>query len=208
MSFQYPVFLDLDSRPCLVIGGGPEVHSRIDALLDACARVTVIAAEEDPRLSTLSAGGSITWHRRTCAPGDLQGFFLAIAVNRDAALNAALAREAREHGVLFNAVDDPSHCAFIFPSVHRQGDLSVAVSTNGKCPALAARLRREIGATLGPEYARFLELAAAIRHRAAGRPGFWQALLDSEALRLLAAGRSEEAAALAEQILAEDQVHG
>ncbi|HBY59363.1 MAG TPA: precorrin-2 dehydrogenase [Solibacterales bacterium] len=162
----YPVMLNLGGRPCLVVGDGREAEPKVRELE--------------------AAGARVTWLRRPWQPGDLAGYFLAIAADDDRSHNAAIHAEALRCNVLFNALDDPPHCQFYFPSVHRQGDLVIAVSTNGKCPALAVRIKERLAAQYGPEYAKFLTLAASLRQKiAAAFPQFetrkrvWYALVDA-----------------------------
>jgi len=140
-------------------------------------------------------------HRDQYEEGCLAGFTLAIAVTGNRELNARIAAEAERRGVLFNAADDPARCGFILPAIHRQGDLTVAVSTGGKCPAVAVRLRNRIASEAGPEYARLLEVLGGLRPEVARRfPDFevrrelWKRLAASDALRLLREGRPDEAA--------------
>jgi len=113
----------------------------------------------------------------------------------------AVWRETRERNVLVNTVDDVAHCDFIAPAVVRRGDLAVAISTDGKAPALAVRLRQRLESELGEEHARFLELAGSVRAPLARllpdlakRRDLWYRLLDSDILHLLR--RGQEAAAI------------
>src|SRR5207245_6015180 len=85
-------------------------------------------------------------------PTDLDGMLLVIAATSLPELNASVFKEARERKVLCNAVDDPANCDFYYPAVVRRGDLQIAISTNGRSPALAQRLRRELEEQFGPEY--------------------------------------------------------
>jgi precorrin-2 dehydrogenase/sirohydrochlorin ferrochelatase len=144
----FPIFLKLTGRPCTVIGAGNLAESKIESLLTANARVTVIAPRANARITALADSGEITLHPREYAPGDLGGRFLAVAATDNPAVNRAVFAEAEAAGVLINAVDDPPFCDFYFPSVVRRGDLQIAISTAGASPALAQRLRKEINAIL------------------------------------------------------------
>ncbi len=115
------------------------------------------------KLEDLAATGAIELRRRGYHRGDLEGAFLAIAATDDRSVNADVWAEAEERGILLNAVDDLSHCSFIAPAVHRAGDIAVAVSTGGKSPALAVRLREQIGTLIGREHAEFLDLLGELR---------------------------------------------
>jgi precorrin-2 dehydrogenase/sirohydrochlorin ferrochelatase len=140
----FPIFLKLTGRPCTVIGGGNLAESKIESLLTANARVTVIAPRANARVTELADSGEITLHTREYAQGDLAGQFLAVTATDNSAVNRAVFAEAESSGVLINAVDDPPFCDFYFPSVVRRGDLQIAISTAGASPALAQRLRKEI----------------------------------------------------------------
>jgi precorrin-2 dehydrogenase/sirohydrochlorin ferrochelatase len=144
----FPIFLKLTARPCTVIGAGHLAESKIESLLAAAARLTVIAPQASPRIADLAASGELTLHLRSYAAGDLAGQFLVVAATNVPTVNRAVFAEAESSGVLINAVDDPPFCDFFFPSVVRRGDLQLAISTGGQSPALAQRLRKEINELL------------------------------------------------------------
>jgi|SRR5438067_10532043 len=144
----FPIFLKLSARPCTVIGAGNLAESKIESLLTANARVTVIAPRANLRITALAESGEITLHTREYTFGDLAGQFLAVAATDNPAVNREVFAEAEFSGVLINAVDDPPFCDFYFPSVVRRGDLQIAISTAGASPALAQRLRKEINELL------------------------------------------------------------
>ncbi len=144
----FPIFLKLAARPCVVVGAGNIAELKIESLLIAEARVTVIAPDALPRVQTWAASGDITWKRRDYRTGDLEGAFLAIAGTATAAVNRAVYAEASAANILCNVVDDPPFCDYYFPSVVRRGELQIAISTAGESPALAQRLRKEINALL------------------------------------------------------------
>ncbi|MGC9197713.1 MAG: precorrin-2 dehydrogenase/sirohydrochlorin ferrochelatase family protein [Acidobacteriaceae bacterium] len=140
----FPVFLKLESRPCVVVGAGRVAEGKIESLLTAEARVTVIAPEASLRVQQWAEAGDLRWEQREYRDGDLAGAFLVVAGTSTPAVNRAVFAEANAAGALCNAVDDPPFCDFYFPSVVRRGDLQIAISTGGESPALAQRLRREI----------------------------------------------------------------
>ncbi|WP_263380042.1 precorrin-2 dehydrogenase/sirohydrochlorin ferrochelatase family protein [Granulicella paludicola] len=144
----FPIFLKLASRPCVVVGAGNIAESKIESLLIAEARVTVIAPEALPRVREWAESGALTWHRREYAQGDLAGAFLVVAATATASVNRAVYAEATSADILCNAVDDPPFCDYYFPSVVRRGELQIAISTAGESPALAQRLRKELNAAL------------------------------------------------------------
>jgi siroheme synthase-like protein len=105
----------------------------------------------------------IEWIPREFAAGDLQGAALSIAATSAPGVNASVFREAQSRGILSNAVDDIENCDFYYGSVVQRGDLQIAISTNGKSPALAQRLRQELSQQFGPEYEVWLEWLGAAR---------------------------------------------
>ncbi len=139
----FPLFLKLEGRPCLVVGAGTIAASKISSLLEAGARVTVVAPRTSDYVLSLASDRKIVWIEREFDEGDLNGIFLVIAATSDASVNQAVFLGAQRRGILCNAVDDPPHCDFYFPAVVRRGDLQIAISTAGQSPALAQRLRRE-----------------------------------------------------------------
>ncbi len=196
----YPLFVDLRGRRCVVVGGGPMAEAKVAALLECGADVVVVSPEATQRLQAWAAQGHVRWEARPYRSGDLEGAWLVVCAPDDRRVNARVWEEAQARGVWMNAVDDPPHCSFIAPAVHRQGDLVVAVSTSGKAPALAVRLRDRFASQLGPEYAAFLELAGDLREELARRvPEFhrrrdlWYRIVDSDVLDWLRAGQHHRA---------------
>ena len=162
----YPVALDLRGRVAVVIGGGPLAEAKVSGLRHAGARVTVITPAPTRRLEQLASEGAILLRRREYRDGDLDGAHLAIAALETAEerrLHATIWREAEQRRVLLNAADDAQYCHFIAPAVHRQGDVTVAVSTGGASPALAVRLRDAIARRVGPEYGELASVLSALR---------------------------------------------
>jgi siroheme synthase-like protein len=186
----YPVLLDLAGRRCVMIGGGIIAGRRVDGLLTAGARVTVISPRLTRTLAALAAEGRIDHEAREYRDGDLDGADLAFVATDAGEVNAAVAREARARGVWINAADDPARCTFILPALVRRGDLTVAVATGGSSPALARAIREELEAYLTDDYATLAAIAAEARRevRAAGRPvtaDAWRRALGPEVRRLI-----------------------
>jgi precorrin-2 dehydrogenase/sirohydrochlorin ferrochelatase len=148
----FPIFLKLTGRPCLVIGAGNLAEAKVESLLTAHGKVTVIAPQASPKIQDLAASGEIELRQREYAAGDVANmqpaYFLVVTATNVPAVNRAVFHEATAANVLCNAVDDPPFCDFYFPSVVRRGDLQIAISTAGASPALAQRLRKEINAQL------------------------------------------------------------
>lgn len=148
----FPLFLKLAGRRCLVVGAGAIAESKIESLLQAGARIKVVAPEATEKIERLSRVKQIVWRRRAYRPADLVGAFLVIAATSSAKLHRCIFRQARRSGILCNAVDDPPNCDFYYPAVVRRGSLQIAISTGGESPSLAARLRAELERQFGPEY--------------------------------------------------------
>lgn len=194
----YPIFVRLEGRPCVVIGGGEIAERKVHGLRRAGASVTIVSPELTPDLHRLVEVRAVAHRRRAYVRGDLAGAFLAYAATDDEGANAEIAAEAAAEGVLLNAVDDPAFCDFIVPAVVERGDLVIAASTSGSSPMMARRIRAELEERFGPEYAEALRLLGRLRRRL-GQEGrsfeerrrVLAALLDSRLLELLRAGDAE-----------------
>src|SRR3990172_628506 len=127
----YPVFVELQDRPCLVIGGGREARRKVEGLLAAGGRVTVISPKLTRDLQRMLAAGEIDCLQREYEEGDLEGYEVCIVATDDGAVNAQVAAEGKRGRVWINAVDDPPNCDFILPSVIRRGSITLAASTGG-----------------------------------------------------------------------------
>lgn len=208
MSRYYPVFLDLHRRLAVVLGGGGVALEKVRGLLDAGARVRVVAPHlSEPELRRLAGDGAVEHVPRAYRDGDLEGAFLVLSERFDEDVEAAIESEAARRNVPLNVQDRTPRCSFIAPSIARRGDLTVAISTAGKAPALAARLRREMEERLGEHHARFLDLAASVRDEIRRRhPDFerrrrlWYEVVDSDVLELLRRGEEERARRLMTEI--------
>jgi uroporphyrin-III C-methyltransferase len=138
---QYPVMLQVQGRRCLVVGGGRIATRKVEGLRSAGAEVTVIAPRINPRIEALD----VRVERRPYRWGDVgNGFQLVITATDDPEVNAQVYAEAEAAGVWVNSADDPDHCSFTLPAVHRDGDVTVAIGTDGSSPALAAWLRDRV----------------------------------------------------------------
>jgi precorrin-2 dehydrogenase/sirohydrochlorin ferrochelatase len=196
----YPVALDLRDRLCLVVGGGPVAEAKVEGLLEAGARVTVVSPEVTESLATWAIDGRIIHRPHEYRADDLDGQQLVFSATDRREVTKAVAADARRRGLWVNAADDPAFCDFLLPSVLRRGRLIVAVSTGGASPALAARVRRDLEAYFAPEYDELVELAAEVRaelRSRAQRPvaEAWRGAFDRDLVVLLAEGRRGDAKA-------------
>src|SRR2546429_7858549 len=200
MTAFYPVFLDLRGRRAVVIGGGAVAEQKVRGLTAAGAHVTVVSPDLSPGLTDLAARGAIELRRRPYRGGDLAGAWLAIAATDDRAVNEAVYAEAERLGVPLNAVDDLEHCSFIAPAIHREGDITVAVSAGGKSPALAVVLRQRVARLVGRAEARLCALLGELRPELAervpdarARTALWYAIVDSDVIEFVRRGDVEGA---------------
>jgi len=153
----------LEGRLVVVIGGGNVAEGKIPGLLSAGARIRLVSPSIKPQIAEWVRFGKIDWLPKEFEPADLDGAFLVIAATSAPGVNEAVFREAETRGLLCNAVDDIGHCHFYYGGVVQRGDLQIAISTNGKSPSLAQRLRKEFEAQFGPEYEVWLEWLGAAR---------------------------------------------
>jgi precorrin-2 dehydrogenase/sirohydrochlorin ferrochelatase len=160
----YPVFIKLAGEPCLVVGGGRVAARKVRALLAAGARVRVISPAVTDELRALADAGDIEYQARAYRTGDAEGVLLVIIATNDPEVNREVARDCRARRILHNAVDDPAHCSFFVPASVRRGDLTIAISTGGKSPLLARKIRERLESEFGPAYADYLALLGQIRH--------------------------------------------
>jgi uroporphyrin-III C-methyltransferase / precorrin-2 dehydrogenase / sirohydrochlorin ferrochelatase len=200
MSPFYPVFLDLRGRRAVVIGGGTVAEQKVRGLLASGAHVTLVSPETTQGLTDLAARGEIDLRRRPYRHGDLAGAWLAIAATDNRVVNAAAWAEAERLGVPFNAVDDIEHCSFIAPAIHREGDITVTVSTAGKSPALAVRLRDRIARLIGRAEGELCEILGELRPElvervpdARARTALWYRIVDSDVIEFVRRGDTEGA---------------
>jgi len=162
---SYLVNLALEGRAAVVIGGGEVAARKVQDLLAAKANVTVIAPQACNRIAALADEKRIVAHGRPYSTGDLAGAFVAIAATDDEGLNARVAEDAAAMNVLVNVVDRPALCTFTVPATVRRGDLTLAIATEGRCPALAGILREELEERYGREYAELVGLFGELRKR-------------------------------------------
>jgi siroheme synthase-like protein len=158
-----PIFLKLQDRLVVVVGGGAVAQGKIEGLLAAEARVRLVAPQVTPAIAAWIEQGKVNWRAKRFAPADLDGARLVIAATSAPGVNEVVFNEADARGILCNAVDDIEHCHFYYGSVVQRGDLQIAISTNGRSPALAQRLRLQLEKQFGPEYQLWLEWLGAAR---------------------------------------------
>lgn len=163
MASLFPVFLKLQGRTCLLVGAGAIAEQKLGGLLEAQASVIVVAPHASPMIAEHASTGRLQWRQREFHAADIDGVSLVIAATGNPRVNEVVFREADRRGILCNAVDEPERCHFYYPAVVRRGDLQIAISTNGKSPALAQRLRVELETLFDNSYAEWLQWLGQVR---------------------------------------------
>jgi siroheme synthase-like protein len=212
----FPVGLVLRGRRCLVVGGGRVAGRKVAALLGCQATVTMVAPDVTDALTTLFADGTIAAvdgppldvQVRPYQPGEAAGYRLVVAATGVAAVDRLVHDDAEAAGVWVNYADQPEQCSVLLPSVHRDGPVTISVSTDGASPALAAWVRRRVAAAVGSSLGPLAELLHEARRalHAQGRSTEavdWTSILDGPLPDLVAAGRLAEARSLLAASLAE-----
>lgn len=206
----YPVFVLITGKPCLVVGGGSVAERKVQDLLQAGARVTVVSPVLTPALAAQAGTGEIRHLQGDFQEELVAGMALVIGATDDMEVNARVSAAAQARGIWVNIVDQPDLCTFIVPAQVRRGDLTLAISTGGASPALARRIREELEDHFGPEYGPYLALMQAVRSQVLtarrGDPDnavLFKLLVDSPLLPALSRGDVAEVRRLLQEILGE-----
>ncbi len=191
----YPVNLDLHNRTCLVVGGGRVGTRKVRTLLQCGAVVTVVTSACTETLQSLAENGAIRLQCRFYEPADLDHVFLVFAATADSALNQRIAADAHRMNVLCNIADAPVDSDFVVPATFTRGDLTIAISTAGKSPALARRIRLVLEEQWGEEYAVLLDIMGHVRrlllqddHDPDAHKAVFNRLLDADLPEMLKCG--------------------
>ena len=153
MTSLFPMFMKLEGRQCLVVGAGKVGEPKIAGMLETGARIRVVALDVSPAVREWARSGKIELELRAFTNDDLHGAFLVVVATGSRTLNERIYHEAQRLGILCNVVDVPDLCDFFYPSIVRRGDLQIAVSTSGKSPSLAQKIRQQLEKQFGPGYA-------------------------------------------------------
>jgi siroheme synthase-like protein len=205
----YPIFLKLDRKPVLVVGGGRVAERKIAVLLDAGAIVTVVSPQNTTGIEKLADTERINLIRRKFETSDLEDCALVVAATADRQTNAAVAAAARERHIFINAVDDPPSCDFYVPAIERRGPLTVAVCTTGAAPGYSSKLRDAIAKTLPARLGSYLRFLEKLRGRLPDllpasqrvRSQVIKTVIGSDAERLFLAGDEVQAEKIVEDII-------
>jgi precorrin-2 dehydrogenase/sirohydrochlorin ferrochelatase len=158
-----PIFLELERRTCVVIGGGPVAERKVQTLREAGAKVVVVSPTVTEGLAASARADTIVHRTRAYQSGDLDGATLVFEATGDSVTARAVAAAASDAGIPINVADQPELCTFIAPAVMRRGGLQIAIATGGASPALARLIREELEERYGPEYELMIDLMAAAR---------------------------------------------
>ena len=159
----YPLFLDINDRNCVVIGGGKVAERKVELLLQSGARVTLISPKASRKLKVLHEQRKIKYIQRACTPDDIKDAALIFTCTDNAVVNKMVKSEAGKRKIPVNVVDNPTLCDFIVPSIIRKGDIIIAISTSGKLPLLSKQLRKKLEELLTDEYIEYARVLAEVR---------------------------------------------
>lgn len=204
----FPIFLKLKDQACLVVGAGEIAARKIELLARAGAKITVIAREISPTVSSLQASHNLTLLQQSFSPVDLGNFRLVVSATDNEETNRLVAKTATEQNIPVNVVDNPELCSFIFPAIIDRSPIIAAVSSGGATPVLARLLRAKIETVIPPAYGRLAGLADKFRDqvkqhikRPAQRRIFWENVLQGSVAELIFSGKEQEAEQQLEQTL-------
>ncbi|MCK9635724.1 MAG: siroheme synthase CysG [Methylobacter tundripaludum] len=204
----FPIFLKLKDQACLVVGAGEIAARKIELLARAGAKITVIAREISPTVSSLQASHNLTLLQQSFSPADLGNFRLVVSATDNGETNRLVAETAAEQNIPVNVVDNPELCSFIFPAIIDRSPIIAAVSSGGATPVLARLLRAKIETVIPPAYGRLAGLADKFRDqvkqhikRPAQRRIFWENVLQGSVAELIFSGKEQEAEQQLEQTL-------
>jgi uroporphyrin-III C-methyltransferase/precorrin-2 dehydrogenase/sirohydrochlorin ferrochelatase len=197
----FPLFVRLEKRPVLLVGGGEMAAAKLRLLLSAHAAVTLVASEVVPEIAKLVADGRLHWISRAFVARDVVGHNLVFSAAEDDVRDRAVSEAARHAGILVNVVDRPELSDLIMPAIVDRDEIVIAISTNGGSPVLAQRIRAAVEAALPHGIARLVSFArrfrGAVHARIAdhdSRRRFWAGFFDGPIAAALLAGQERQAA--------------
>jgi len=188
----YPIFLDLNNQNVVVVGGGEVAERKIKNLLICGCTIYISSPHLTPYLQQLVAKKKIHHIPYESLDTYMNNTFMVIAATDDTEVNSKIASQAKKHGLLINTVDQPKDCNFIMPSIVKRGNLQIAISTAGKSPALAKKIRKNLESMFGPEYDSLTDLLGLVRTKllSQDQPSsknkiIFQQLVDSNLLEMI-----------------------
>lgn len=198
MKRYYPIMLDISNKECVIFGGGNVALRKVRTLLEYNANITVISNKICEQLLSIEKEGKIVCILKNYEPNSINSAYLIFAATDDNEINKLIYQEAQSKDILVNVVDSIELCNFIVPSVLEQGDLTISISTNGKSPLMAQKIRMELQEKFGQHYAEFLEIMGVIRQKSlkeipdeTQRKALFEELINSNFIDLLKEGKRE-----------------
>jgi uroporphyrin-III C-methyltransferase/precorrin-2 dehydrogenase/sirohydrochlorin ferrochelatase len=209
----FPIFLDLKSKRCVVVGGGAVAERKTASLLKAGADVILIAPKLTASLTSWRDAQQLTHRDRGFNDDDVNGAYLVIAATNETEVNRRIAELAKRQQIPVNVADNPELCSFIVPSIIDRSPVIAAISTGGSSPVLARLIRSRIESIIPAGYGRLAELCSQFRERVkqtfknpADRRIFWDRILEGGVAERIFSGHSDEASRLMEKALAEARI--
>jgi precorrin-2 dehydrogenase/sirohydrochlorin ferrochelatase len=196
----YPIFLDVEDRDVVIIGGGNVCARKAETMLRYGARVTIVSPELTEEIEQWARDGAVKIKRKPYDAADLDGATIVIASTDDQRVNEQIAADCRARRIPVNVVDVTPLCEFIVPAIVESGSIQIAVSTGGKSPALARTLKEDLQRMVGTEYAEVNDLLGSLRDAAkkvlptdTDRKRFFDGIIAKGLLQMLREGRRDEA---------------
>lgn len=196
----YPIYLDIEDRAVLIIGGGEVCARKAETMLKYGGRVTIVSPVFTDEIEGWAAAGRVAVSRKLYDESDLAGAAIVIASTDDRCVNARVARDCRRRKIPVNVVDVTHLCEFIVPAIIETGSIQIAISTGGKSPALARTLKEDLKRVIGDEYAEVNDVLGTLRAGAKktlptdiDRKRFFDGIIADGILEMLRAGKRIEA---------------
>jgi len=196
----YPIFLDIEGRAVVIIGGGNVCARKAETMMNYGARVTVVSPEFTEEIEGWAEAGALEIRRKRYEEGDLDGANIVIASTDDQAINEQIAADCRRRRIPVNVVDVTPLCEFIVPAIIDKGSITIAVSTGGKSPAIARTLKEDLQRQVGAEYTEVNDVLGTLRDSAkrvlptdVDRKRFFDGIISRNVLGLLREGKRQEA---------------
>ena len=196
----YPIYIDIEDRDVVIIGGGNVCARKAETMLKYGARVTVVSPEFTSEIEQWASDGRLAIKRKHYDERDLDGANMVIASTDNTIINEKIAADCRARRIPVNVVDVTPLCEFIVPAIVESGSIQIAVSTGGKSPAVARTLKEDLQRMVGPEYAEMNDVLGTLRDGAKAtlptdvdRKHFFDGIIAAGVLQLLRDGKRREA---------------
>ena len=196
----YPIYLDIENRNVVIIGGGNVCARKAETMMNYGARVTVISPEFTGEIETWGREGCLQLRKKTYDESDLDDANIVIASTDNESVNTQIAEDCRRRRIPVNVVDVTHLCEFIVPAIIEKGSIQIAVSTGGKSPVIARTLKEDLNRLIGPEYDEINQVLGSLRDGAkkvlptdVDRKRFFDGIVAQGILDMLRNGRRRDA---------------